>query len=114
MNKTTHHPTRCSIYKVLHPTHRHSLPFSCWGSISRNVHCKVRKQMKNNLLASTDEDLEEGVYDVDGAELYWDGAEWYEESRNDPGHRDGTFGNQYGDWRPIKKNRKKKRRNLKY
>ena len=79
-----------------------------------NVHCKVRKQMKNNLLASTDEDLEEGVYDVDGAELYWDGAEWYEESRNDPGHRDGTFGNQYGDWRPIKKNRKKKRRNLKY
>jgi len=38
--------------------------------------------------------------------LYWDGEEWYEESTNYAGHRDGTFGNQDGDWRPIKKQKK--------
>ena len=75
-----------------------------------NVHCKAKKQMKNDLLSSTDEDLVTGVYEVDGEDLYWDGEEWYEESTNYAGHRDGTFGNQDGDWRPIKKNKKSTRK----
>ena len=74
-----------------------------------NVHCKVKKQLINQVIdESSDEDLEEGVYDVDGEVQYWDGYEWYEESDKNPGHRDGTFANQDGEWRPIKKNRKKK------
>ena len=75
-----------------------------------NVHCKERKQMKNDVLSSADEDLVTGVYEVDGEHLYWDGEEWYEESTNYAGHRDGTFGNQYGDWRPIKKQKKSTRK----
>jgi hypothetical protein len=71
-----------------------------------NVHCKERKQMKNDVLSSADEDLVTGVYEVDGEDLYWDGEEWYEESTNYAGHRDGTFGNQDGDWRQIKKQKK--------
>ena len=75
-----------------------------------NVHCKERKQMKNDVLSSADEDLVTGVYEVDGEHLYWDGEEWYEESTNYAGHRDGTFGNQDGDWRPIKKQKKSTRK----
>ena len=75
-----------------------------------NVHCKAKKQMKNDVLSSADEDLVTGVYEVDGEELYWDGEEWYEESTNYAGHRDGTFGNQDGDWRPIKKQKKSTRK----
>jgi len=71
-----------------------------------NVHCKTRKQMKNDVSFSSDEDLDEGVYEVDGEHLYWDGEEWYEESTNYVGHIDGTFSNQDGDWRPIQKNKK--------
>jgi len=74
-----------------------------------NVHCKAKKQMKNGVLSSADEDLVTGVYEVDGEHLYWDGEEWYEESTNYAGHRDGTFGNQDGDWRPIKKHKKSTR-----
>jgi hypothetical protein len=75
-----------------------------------NVHCKAKKQMKNGVLSSADEDLVTGVYEVDGEHLYWDGEEWYEESTNYAGHRDGTFGNQDGDWRPIKKQKKSTRK----
>lgn len=74
-----------------------------------NVHCKAKKQMKNDVLSSADEDLVTGMYEVDGENLYWDGEEWYEESTNYAGHRDGTFGNQYGCWRPKKKNKKSTR-----
>jgi hypothetical protein len=66
--------------------------------------------MKNGVLSSADEDLVTGVYEVDGEHLYWDGEEWYEESTNYAGHRDGTFGNQDGDWRPIKKQKKSTRK----
>jgi hypothetical protein len=75
-----------------------------------NVHCKTRKQMKNDVLSSADEELVTGVYEVEGEDLYWDGEEWYEESTNYAGHRDGTFGNQHGDWRPKKKNKKSSRK----
>lgn len=75
-----------------------------------NVYCKVKKQLKNDTLSSAKmRKWAAGVYKVDGEELYWDGGEWYEESTNDAGHRDGTFGNQYGDWRPIKKQKKSTR-----
>ena len=74
-----------------------------------NVHCKAKKQMKNDVLSSVDEDLVTGMYEVDGEDLYWDGEEWYEESTNYAGHRDGTFSNQDGDWRPKKKNKKSTR-----
>ncbi len=57
-----------------------------------NVHCKAKKTMKNDALSSADQD------------------EWYEESTNYAGHRDGTFGNQYGDWRPIKKQKNSSRK----
>ena len=75
-----------------------------------NVHCKAKKQMKNDVLSSADQDLVMGAYEVDGEDLYWDGEEWYEESTNYAGHRDGTFGNQDGDWRPIKKQKKSTRK----
>jgi hypothetical protein len=67
-----------------------------------NVHCKKRKQMKNDVLSTADEDLVTGAYEVDGEALYWDGGEWYEESSSRVGNRDGTFGNQDGNWRPIR------------
>jgi len=67
-----------------------------------NVHCKKRKQMKNDVLSTADEDLVTGAYEVDGEALYWDGGEWYEESTMGVGNRDGTFGNQDGNWRPIR------------
>jgi len=68
--------------------------------------CKKRKQMKKNMLSSADEQLDKCVYNVDAEEFYWDGEEWHDESTNYIGHRDGTFGNQYGDWRPKNLNKK--------
>ena len=63
----------------------------------------------------SDEELEEGLYKVKGKiQLYYEG-EWFEESPNRAGHRDGTFSiggrEDIGidvdiNWRPIKKNRK--------
>ena len=79
-----------------------------------NVHCNARKQMKNKVLSTANDELDEGEYNVDGETLYWDGEEWYEESTNYAGHRDGTFGNQYGDWRPIKKNNKSSRNKMRF
>ena len=70
-----------------------------------NVHCKARKQRK--ALSVDNEELDEGKYEVNGESLYWDGEEWNEESTTYPGHRDGTFGNQYGEWKPIKKEKRK-------
>lgn len=54
--------------------------------------------------AFTEEEKEEGVYEIYGVIYYWDedNCKFYEESNKAPGHRDGTFGNKYGDWRPIK------------
>lgn len=80
-----------------------------------NIHCKKRKQMKKGILSSSDEELDEGVYNVDGEHLYWDGEEWYEESDNYVGHRDGTIGigspnmNGWdGEWRPVNKSKNSK------
>ena len=59
------------------------------------------------------EELDEGIYDVDGEILYCDGSEWYEESPHFPGHRDGTIGLSSGNWRPINKINNKKQKNNK-
>lgn len=59
------------------------------------------------------EELDEGIYDVDGEILYWDGCEWYEESPHFPGHKDGTIGLSSGNWRHINKNKNKKQKNNK-
>tara|TARA_B100000989_G_C19414988_1_gene416048 strand:+ start:143 stop:892 length:750 start_codon:yes stop_codon:yes gene_type:complete len=54
-------------------------------------------------------DKNDGIYELDGVRYFWEnGSGLFEESDKTPGHRDGTFGNQYGEWRPIKKNIKKK------
>lgn len=57
------------------------------------------------------EDIDEGVYDIDGESLYWDGCQWYEESMNEPGHRDGTVSfshaiNYAECWKPVNKSKK--------
>lgn len=73
--------------------------------------CYAKTTVDGDSLDSSDseEDLEEGVYEVDGQDLYWDGDEWYEESTNSPGHRDGTIHvcgpHMDGGWRPVKKRR---------
>lgn len=53
---------------------------------------------------------EEGVYEIYGVTYYWDedDCKLYEESNKEPGHRDGTFGNKYGEWRPIKSKKSNK------
>ena len=58
----------------------------------------------------TDEELEEGLYEVNGNIQYWCDGEWYEESQNYVGHRDGTI--YISDaalvaeaWRPVKNNK---------
>ena len=76
--------------------------------------CYAKTTVDGDSLDSSDddseEDLEEGVYEVDGQDLYWDGDEWYEESTNSPGHRDGTIHvcgpHMDGGWRPVKKRRR--------
>ena len=63
-----------------------------------NMSCDYESDYENE-----EEELDEGTYSIDNEIMYWNGEEWHEESTNYPGHRDGTFGNQYGEWRPIKK-----------
>ena len=54
--------------------------------------CKKKHSNKyDNSDDDYDEELEEGVYEVKGKiKLYYEN-EWFEESPNNPGHRDGTF-----------------------
>lgn len=61
------------------------------------------------LEAALDElDKDDGVYRLNGVEYFWEnGNGLFEESLNNPGHRNGTFGNQYGNWKPIKKKKAK-------
>ena len=58
---------------------------------------------------SSDEELEEGIYEVEGKiQLYYEN-EWFEESQHEAGHRDGTFWDSeysHTNWRPIKRNKK--------
>ena len=97
-----------------------------------NVHCKVKKNQycegdegdesdedgedispENLEIAFREMDKDDGAYTLDGNTYLWYYDKLYEESDNYIGHRDGTFGNQYGDWRPIKKIKKKKKKQTK-
>jgi len=55
-------------------------------------------------------DKEEGVYEIYGVTYYWDkdNSILYEGSEHLPGHRDGTFANKYGEWKPIKSEKSNK------
>ena len=70
--------------------------------------CYAKTTVDGDSLDSSEEELDEGAYEVDGRVLYWDGDEWYEESTNRPGHKDGTIyvcggPDGYSDcyWRPV-------------
>jgi len=86
-----------------------------------NVHCKKKLNNKKYQEDSEEEESSEEeieleeyhVYNVDGETLLWMNGEWYEESQNNVGHRDGTVGvggpnmkGWGGDWRPIKKTKR--------
>jgi len=91
----------------------------CGRDSHAESNCYAKTSVNGDRLDSLDEEseeeLDEGVYEVDNEVLYWDGDEWYEESKNSPGHRDGTISvggphmkgfNDY-NWRPIKRKKKK-------
>ena len=83
----------------------------CYSNLKQNK----KRQCQYVVNESSDEELEEGIYKVKGKiQLYYEN-EWFEESPNNPGHRDGTFGiggrEDIGidvdvNWRPIKRNKK--------
>ena len=57
---------------------------------------------------TSEEELENGTYKVNGQISLWYDGEWFTESPNNPGHRDGTFAvggpglDPDINWRPIK------------
>ena len=60
----------------------------CYSNLKQNK----KRQCQYIENESSDEELEEGIYEVNGKiQLYYEN-EWFEESPNNPGHRDGTFG----------------------
>jgi len=96
-NKNGHYIKNCpkmfQINKKTYSKHLYYLNMSC--DYESESESDYESDENNN------EDLDEGTYNIDNEIMYWDGEEWYEESTNYPGHRDGTFGNQYGEWKPI-------------
>jgi hypothetical protein len=54
--------------------------------------------------SDSEEELEEGLYNDKGNTILYYEGEWYEESYNNPGHRNGTvFISNYSDnnWKPV-------------
>ena len=84
------------------------------ATFHENVHCKKNKcSYYEETDEETDEELEEGLYEVNGNIQYWYEGEWYEESQNHIGHRDGTIDipearDEAEGWRPVKNNKKYK------
>ena len=111
-NKSGHFASRC-----YHNRHKEFLDASIGYESADEVDVETDEDSDSDE-ESTIEQFEEafmeaekegGVYEIYGVTYYWDedNSRFYEESNNFPGNRDGTFGNLYGEWRPIKKNIKK-------
>ena len=74
-----------------------------------NLNQNKKRQCQYVENESSEEELEEGLYEVDGKIQLYSENEWFEESLNDPGHRDGSFWNSeysHTNWRPIRRNKK--------
>tara|TARA_X000000950_G_C13454178_1_gene473165 strand:- start:4 stop:570 length:567 start_codon:yes stop_codon:yes gene_type:complete len=90
------------------------------ATFHENIYCKKNKgNYYEESDQESDEELEEGLYDVDGNTLCWYEDEWYEESQNHIGHRDGTIDipiarNYSEGWRPVKNKKKYKNNNSCY